>query len=537
MSLLTIWALFASDIEYAFLSKKVDYSFNIIQIFILCIFTMEFILNCISKNFYIFSFFFYLDLISTISLIQDIDYIMDPFMGYTPVQEDKISRNGRRKSAQAAKAISKVSTASRATRVLRVIRIVRLIRMVKLYKSVLIAKEKREMIKLENKRKIMEKLEKDFDDSSSSKSEHLDRINSFNSNFNKINSNFNDKDNNNSNHNIHKSNSISNSIKGGMGSTIMRIKNLKRFKDRKSSIISKSGESTGGLLLQSTGFLKNAIPLENNIFRSSSNNNNDSNQLNFNIIKKESNNIQIFNNRNNDNKDKRKENDNNKDNKENKDNDDDESDDNILKESKISQIVTESLTKKVIILILVLLVIFPLLTESFWNTEVNETYYLVSEFLSLHYAMFQTRGIMDSQINITKLYDIKYPVINITINGVNFYINEHLNKFNYRYREISTIYSNDAMVRIVYSLRKETKLNHFLNLCQTIFVCVALTISTILFENDANELVLKPLEIMIEIVDKVAKDPIGAKNVEELQDGLKQEILKTEKNNKQKKKS
>ena len=116
---------------------------------------------------------------------------------------------------------------------------------------------------------------------------------------------------------------------------------MKRFKDRKSSIISKSGESTGGLLLQSTGFLKNAIPLENNIFRSSSNNNNDSNQLNFNIIKKESNNIQIFNNRNNDNKDKRKENDNNKDNKENKDNDDDESDDNILKESKISQIVTE----------------------------------------------------------------------------------------------------------------------------------------------------------------------------------------------------
>ena len=253
MSLLTIWALFASDIEYAFLSKKVDYSFNIIQIFILCIFIMEFILNCISKNFYIFSFFFYLDLISTISLIQDIDYIMDPFMGYTPVQEDKISRNGRRKSAQAAKAISKVSTASRATRVLRVIRIVRLIRMVKLYKSVLIAKEKREMIKLENKRKIMEKLEKDFDDSSSSRIEHLDRINSFNSNINGNfkcdykNSKFSKQNNNNFSGNVmSKSNSISNSnIKGGMGSTIMRIRNLRKFKDKKASIISKSGECTG----------------------------------------------------------------------------------------------------------------------------------------------------------------------------------------------------------------------------------------------------------------------------------------------------
>ena len=551
MSILTIWALFASDIEYAFLSKKVDYAFNVIQIIIFCIFTLEFILTCITKNYYIFSFFFYLDLISTISLIQDIDYIMNPFMGYSPVQEDKISRNGRRKSAQAAKAISKVSTASRATRVLRVIRIVRLIRMVKLYKSVLIAKEKREMIKLENKRKIMEKLEKDFDDSSSSRIEHLDRINSFstsinnNNNFNNLNSKskLNNQDNNNNfNGNlINKSNSVSNSnTKGGMGSTIMRIRNLKRLKEKKSSIISKSGDSTGGLLLHSTGFLRNAIPLENNILRSSSNkDNNITNHLNFNIMRRESNNIQIYNNKNIENKDKvkdiEKDKDKDKENekdKDNNDNDDEDNYDNILKESKISHIVTESLTKKVIILILILLVIFPLLNESFWDLEVNETYYLVSEILSLHYSMFQKRGITDNQINITKLYDNKYPVINITINGVSFYINENLNKFDYRYKEISTVYSNDAMVRIIYSLRRETRLNHFLNLCQTIFVCVALTISTLLFENDANELVLKPLEIMIEIVDKVAKDPIGAKNVEELQDGVKQELLQIEKNDK-----
>ena len=180
MSILTIWALFASDICYAFLSIKVDEAFNIIQCILLGLFSLEFFLTCISKENYICSFFFWLDLISTISLIQDIDYVMNPIMGYGPIKEDKVSKNRKRKSAQAAKAISKVSTASRATRVLRVIRIVRLIRMVKLYKSVLIAKEKKEMMKLESKKKIMEKLEKEYDDSMSNSKilhENLDKGN------------------------------------------------------------------------------------------------------------------------------------------------------------------------------------------------------------------------------------------------------------------------------------------------------------------------------------------------------------------------
>ena len=71
--------------------------------------------------------------------------------------------------------------------------------------------------------------------------------------------------------------------------------------------------------------------------------------------------------------------------------------------------------------------------------------------------MFRTRGIKDDQINITKLYDLKYPPVNITINGELYYSNDKLNNFDFRYRELSTVYSDDAMVRVVYSLRKESK--------------------------------------------------------------------------------
>ena len=58
--------------------------------------------------------------------------------------------------------------------------------------------------------------------------------------------------------------------------------------------------------------------------------------------------------------------------------------------------------------------------------------------------------------------------------------------------------------------------------------------SSLIQKKDADDLVLDPLEIMIEIVEKVEKDPIGAKNIEELQDGIKAEIenINEENNNK-----
>ena len=153
MSILTIYALFSSDIQAAFLRIEVDYAFNIIQCILVGIFTLEWVLNIIAKVDYILSFFFWLDLIATISLIQDIDWVMNPVLGYGSARQKSY-----KSSVQAAKAMSKVSSASRATRVLRVIRIVRLIRMVKLYKSVVTARENQE--KLKKKEKELDEIRK-----------------------------------------------------------------------------------------------------------------------------------------------------------------------------------------------------------------------------------------------------------------------------------------------------------------------------------------------------------------------------------------
>jgi len=45
---------------------------------------------------------------------------------------------------------------------------------------------------------------------------------------------------------------------------------------------------------------------------------------------------------------------------------------------------------------------------------------------------------------------------------------------------------------------------------KTVFVCIVLAVSSILFSNDANRLVLGPIESMITKVKKIAENPLAA---------------------------
>ena len=78
------------------------------------------------------SFFFWLDVVSTISMIPDIGFLWNLMIG-----EGSSKANG-------ATSVAKTSRAGRITRVIRVIRLIRLIRIVKLYKQARLAQKKRE---------------------------------------------------------------------------------------------------------------------------------------------------------------------------------------------------------------------------------------------------------------------------------------------------------------------------------------------------------------------------------------------------------
>ena len=522
MSILTVYALFAADIQAAWCRVNIDYGFNVLQCILIGIFFLEWILNIVSKIDYTWSFFFWLDLVATISLLQDLDWVINPIMGYGSARQRSF-----KSSVQAAKAMSKVSSASRATRVLRVIRIVRLIRMVKLYKSVITAREIQERVKKQQDLDAKNRIEKNIEsnDTTLSKKDYIIGRGSINPSINIDNKdsgsvsenlvNVNEENKNGVNINDKKINDIKNDNKtndkndGNNNNNDNKKDNIANGKNVPTETERNNVKETENNLL---------LPKENkNTNNNEQDNKNEKNKNKFETLK-EKEDIATTTNDNNSSID-----------------DMDEEDlEKVVKESRISKIISDSLTQKVIILILILLIVFPILSDDFFaNTSI--TYELIAQIISASYDLFESQNkILQSEI-LYGLFDKNYPALNISYNGTLLYNDSrYWNRTDYfRYKEVTTVFSADGQVNIVYSLLKETQLTGLLNIFQTIFVCIMLSGAAILFENDAKKLVLSPLEIMIEIVDNVAKDPINAKNIDELQTGVKA-ILDEEEGEKEK---
>jgi len=111
-------------------TKDADDTFNYLTSISLALFVIELLLACIAKDDYWLGFYFWLDAVSTASLITDISWIMNQILG---------TGGGGASNAQQAAKLAKAGRGARigtkAGRVARVIRLIRLIRIVKLYKT------------------------------------------------------------------------------------------------------------------------------------------------------------------------------------------------------------------------------------------------------------------------------------------------------------------------------------------------------------------------------------------------------------------
>jgi hypothetical protein len=126
---LTIYSLVADDIRIVAFDKNADIAFDAINITLICIFTAEIVLSSIAVDKYFLSFFFVLDIISTLSFFFDVSIFTDLIYS-----SDSNSYSFSQVAAQ-----SKASRA--AIRAVRIVKLFRIIRIVKLYKSALKAEE------------------------------------------------------------------------------------------------------------------------------------------------------------------------------------------------------------------------------------------------------------------------------------------------------------------------------------------------------------------------------------------------------------
>ena len=86
--------------------------------------------------------------------------------------------------------------------------------------------------------------------------------------------------------------------------------------------------------------------------------------------------------------------------------------------------------------------------------------------------------------------DPKYPIVNISYQNDILYENPDFINFTFRYREIRSVFSEDANIHIVYSLLNETRLKGKLNIGQTIFVCIALALFCMFFGTQSSSYII-----------------------------------------------
>ena len=133
MAIVTVYVLFVDDIWVLSIPKKMDEVFMALNVISLVLFSLEIILSSISIKGYFFMFYFWLDLIATLSLISDITWIWYKIVGINDDLQNSFDNNGT-VDPSALIGRKNNTTASRVARLMKIIRLIRLIRIVKLYK-------------------------------------------------------------------------------------------------------------------------------------------------------------------------------------------------------------------------------------------------------------------------------------------------------------------------------------------------------------------------------------------------------------------
>jgi hypothetical protein len=150
ITILTFYTLFSDDVKVIFFNPTHGLYFDIANYICMAFFVLEIVLQAISdtKN-YLFSFYFFLDVISTLTMILDLQYFSESTSGSGIDSLNNIFR-----SAKTAK------LGSRAGRIGRVIRIVGVFRLSKIFKEAEKVKQKKiDKFDKELKKKRQEKEE------------------------------------------------------------------------------------------------------------------------------------------------------------------------------------------------------------------------------------------------------------------------------------------------------------------------------------------------------------------------------------------
>ncbi|CAD8085296.1 unnamed protein product [Paramecium primaurelia] len=441
MGFVTIYALFGDDIRILSVNKDGDDIFFILTTICIACFTVEIVLTCIANPTYLFNFYFWLDLISTATMILDIGWITDRWYG----------DEGDVQNAATLKALGKASRTAR--KAARVIRIIRLVRLIKLYKHARLQLEKEKQKKI-----LQDLLLKDDQKQNSSQQQQQNKQKQH---------------------------------------YLIRISILQQNRQKKV----KSEEQ---------------LPYINKSQHSRSQSQHDQNSSNNEQQQQKYSNL---------------------------------SQSDQIKESNVGSQLQDLVMRRAITIIIAILISIPILTLDTYSEIINSydsgifrisqfrknqplTDMLIKQYVQFHnHEIYPIQSVQVLKDDLNK----KYTEYNYTTNPDWFQETEML-KSQYRFSDqqyfVTTDVNNQLITYSVSDLVDYNKINAILSIFQTVFVCIVLALSAVLFNKDVTELIIEPIETMIQKIELIANNPLEAVNIEEQEDLITQEL---EKNNDYKK--
>ena len=191
----------------------------------------------------------------------------------------------------------------------------------------------------------------------------------------------------------------------------------------------------------------------------------------------------------------------------------------IENELKITKRLSHIFTKKVFIILILILLVVPLLDSNYWDTNLCFNYKSLMNYI----YYFSQKNSNEQNFKIKKLLkslaenksDPQFPLINITLGNELLYSNKSFTQI-LRNSEIGYFSTSDNMVIIIFSIKRVTYLTAIIGLVSTIFIAFILSITIMILERDLKNLIFNPLEEMMEIVERLARNPMIAKNKEKL---------------------
>jgi len=187
-------------------------------------------------------------------------------------------------------------------------------------------------------------------------------------------------------------------------------------------------------------------------------------------------------------------------------------------ESKVGKKLSDLTTRRVLILVILMLLFVPIFTITTYKEE--NTYFSYGLDIVERYSDDANSPIFmrlyQSYIN-EHNEGIPMPVTNVYVSGVNqvTFNDPDVKLGDMRPYEVELVKSEDNKIVGVFNFKYIVNLTAALAIVRTFYTCGVLALAAVFFSRDATFLVIRPIEGMISKVNRIAKNPLEAAQEEE----------------------